>query len=427
MSVRDDQDDAALPDEGRTDGEEARLRVVLQEARAIWLPRQAQDETEAERRLMARVAAYESEQARRPRFAAGFWAPVGFVTAVAAAALVFSQPKSEIADGARASSSSTAVAEPARTAPRPTAPARLARVAGGDLQVNGVATRDNVAVKDGQTLETRGGIATFEAPGRSYWLLESGTAVEVSRAGALGGAIVLALEVGAVEAQVTPVAAGEAFAVDVDSVRVAVHGTHLRVARAERNGARITVDLTEGTILVGAPPKAGTTLGHQIVAPAHVEFLTSDLEGTLQVSHEASRVRAAVDPASIGQASDSRALVASDPPPESPPVTSLPTSVDATSGPGPRGTMPPIAKPLRATESIALAVRACADQTLHGGTGSVTISSVLTVDLRPDGGPRFATFEPPLAPDLQTCVANKVYAMRFTEPGPIRVPIELHR
>jgi hypothetical protein len=72
-------------------------------------------------------------------------------------------------------------------------------------------------------------------------------------------------------------------------------------------------------------------------------------------------------------------------------------------------------------------VRSCADETLHGAAGSVTISSLLTIDLKPDGGPLLAKFDPPLAPDLQACVAQKIFAMRFTEPGPLRIPIELHR
>ena len=125
------------------------------------------------------------------------------------------------------------------------------------------------------------------------------------RAGTRGGSIVLALRVGAVEAQVTPVAMGEAFAVDVDGVRVAVHGTHLRVARAERGGSWVVVDLSEGVISVGAPPKAGSTMGVLVTAPAHVEFSTTDVDRTLRVEHDPARVRAPVDPAAIGSAVDS--------------------------------------------------------------------------------------------------------------------------
>ena len=66
-----------------------------------------------------------------------------------------------------------------------------------------------------------------------------------------------ALDDGAFEAQVTPVPSGEAFAVDVATptsiVRIAVHGTHLRVARA---GTRVTVDLTEGVVSIGSVSEA---------------------------------------------------------------------------------------------------------------------------------------------------------------------------
>ena len=71
--------------------------------------------------------------------------------------------------------------------------------------------------------------ATVDRPGKLTLVLERGTRATITHS---QGALVLALDEGAVEAQVVPVPSGEAFAVDVGSSRVAVHGTHLRVARA---------------------------------------------------------------------------------------------------------------------------------------------------------------------------------------------------
>ena len=272
-------------------GEGGVLDRLVREARSAWVPpvKRGPGATdpldEAERKLFARIDAGEG-QARPPlRLVGGasFWRPVAVITAAAAAVVFFARPHGgEIAlDADRAPRSSSATEQEPIAAPqepaRPTAPAELSMVTGGgELRVD----HDRVvgrgaSLHDGETAEAQGGEALFAAPGRVAWLLETGTEVTVVRAGTSGGAIVLALAVGAVEAQVTPVPAGEAFAVDIDGVRVAVHGTHLRVAREKRGGTSVVVDLTEGVISVGAPPRAGATVGVLVTAPAHVEFSVS--------------------------------------------------------------------------------------------------------------------------------------------------------
>ena len=122
------------------------------------------------------------------------------------------------------------------------------------------------------------------------------------------------------EAQVAPVAAGEAFAVDVDGARVAVHGTHLRV---ERQGGHAIVDLREGVVSIGLPPKSGATYGDLVTAPAHIEFDVADPHGTLKVSHESSRVRAAI---SLDHPSDEPRRTTAPPPRPTPAPPSPPRS-----------------------------------------------------------------------------------------------------
>src|SRR5207237_528524 len=116
-----------------------------------------------------------------------------------------------------------------------------------------------------------------------------------ARVKSAGESLVLGLEEGAIEAQVTPVPTGEAFAVDIAAgsslVRVAVHGTHLRVAR---NGSHVVVDLTEGVVSIGAPPRTGSTYGTLVTAPSHVEFDAADLDHTLRIEHAPAAVRAPV-------------------------------------------------------------------------------------------------------------------------------------
>src|SRR5258708_4662206 len=81
-------------------------------------------------------------------------------------------------------------------------------------------------------------------------------------------------------------ATGEAFAVDVvnpdgTSSRIAVHGTHLRVAR---DGDHVVVDLSEGVVSIGAPARVGSTYGELVTAPAHAE-LTAGVSASLRVDH----------------------------------------------------------------------------------------------------------------------------------------------
>jgi hypothetical protein len=422
------------------------LAALTEEAKSLWVPRPESPDlaTEAERRLFASLDAHDAEVARRTVSggAVGFWGPVALIVAVAAGVALYSHPRGGgvASDGSAEPAGSVAPLD-VEVSTRPTAPAELASVSeGGELRVDGAKVGPaGLALRDGESLEARGGVASFVAPGRVAWLLESGTEVTALRSGTRGGSIVLGLRVGAVEAQVTPVPAGEAFAVDVDGVRVAVHGTHLRVARAERGGSWVVVDLSEGVISVGAPPKAGSTMGVLVTAPAHVEFSTTDVDHTLRVEHDPARVRAPVDPVSIGSRVDSLRATALEAPESAAQDTpdeksgdspATPRSTHPVSHPPPAAPVPAVVAPRAPPtpiERLATAVRNCADQTTHDANGSLTISSMMTVEVKADGSAGLAKFDPPLAPDLQACVANTVYAIHWGAPGALRIPIELHR
>lgn len=73
----------------------------------------------------------------------------------------------------------------------------------------------------------------------------------------------LRLDDGAVAADVVPVAGGEPYAVDVGERRVAVHGTHLVVARV---GDDIVVGVSEGLAVIGAADGSARTEGPEIKA-----------------------------------------------------------------------------------------------------------------------------------------------------------------
>lgn len=397
--------------EATTDGE--LLDALVAEARSDWHPATGADD--ADDKLFARIAA--DEAAARLRVVrgggSGIWAPVAAITAVAAGVAFFMHPPSANEEG-----------EPVAVAPA-ISPASLTSVTGsGVVRVDGVAV-ESASLREGQKVESSGGTATFVAPGRVDWVLESGSVVAIERLGGRGGAIVLGLSSGAVEAQVTPVPMGEAFAVDIDGVRVAVHGTHLRVAR---DRSHVVVDLSEGIISVGNPPKSGSTYGTLVTAPAHVEFSTEDVAGTLVVDHEQAHVRLPVDlamnvlppaPVAAAPAPALAPTIAVD----EPPVAALPPAITVPR-PSVASATPP--KPPSPTEIVMAAVQTCAEQTLRSGTVTIVVSSVLTVDVNSDGVARLASFNPPLAPDLQSCVGNAVYATHWSEAGAIRIPIELH-
>ena len=185
MTTSDDRDmKVKVP---RTDSE--LVDALVNEARAEWVPNSVSDDHE--QRLLARIAAAEADTRLRlvRGSGSGIWAPLAAITAVAAGVAFFMHPHG----GDVSSSDGDTVA--VRAAP---APASLMPITGaGVVRVDGVAVRA-ASLREGQKVESEGGVANFVAPGRVDWVLESGTVVAVERSGGHGGAIVLGLAMGAV-------------------------------------------------------------------------------------------------------------------------------------------------------------------------------------------------------------------------------------
>ena len=248
--------------------DESREDLGTREARAIdWdaLDRELFTRLDQERRL---------ERSRAVGRRAPAW---GVGAAVLAAAACFAL----IAGKTHPSRS---IEAPLAIAPRPP-PGPSWDPGSGELLIDGKPAATGATLRLGNVVETRGTSVTVDRPGKLAMILEAGTRATVTH---VQGSLVLALDTGAVEAQVVPVASGEAFAVDVMGSRVAVHGTHLRVAR---DGDRIAVDLNEGVVVLGPAPREGSTVGTLVTAPAHADFEAEGL-GALHVTHEASAVRA---------------------------------------------------------------------------------------------------------------------------------------
>jgi hypothetical protein len=292
--------------------------------------------------------------------------------------------------------------------------------AGGELLVDGKHAGEGTTLHLDDVLEARGSAATIERAGKLTMVLEAGSRATVTH---VQGALVLALAAGAVEAQVVPVPSGEAFAVDVDGARVAVHGTHLRVARV---GDHVSVDLNEGVVSLGPAPREGSTVGALVVAPAHAEFVPADAQGSLVVSHEASAVRA---PVALGPAPVAAPVVpvlAPNPAPKSGAVPPPPAvaGVAARPAPVPSASAPVTADP-NAAANLAAAIAACAVS--HPMPANVTgvIDTTLHLELDADGVVRSARFEPAVPPDVNACAAPAIYKARFGHSGSVDIPVNV--
>jgi hypothetical protein len=288
----------------------------------------------------------------------------------------------------------------------------------GDVWLAGEKAHAGTHTRAGETVNTHGAEALFESEGRVSWLLGNESRVRIERTTLAGSALVLALLEGTVEAQVTPVASGEAFAIDVEGVRIAVHGTHLRVAR---DGDLVIVDLSEGTVSIGAPPKVGSTYGTLVTAPAHVEFRAGALATSISIDHAAASVRSVTE---LNEVSDEGASIHVDR--RSSVAAAAPSSLPSWK-PTPRSSASPVAPNPLADSIVASAVRACATGGPHSNDVTITVSSTLTVDVRDDGFARLASFDPPLAPDIQACASRSIYSTRFASPGRHTISIALER
>jgi FecR-like protein len=338
----------------------------------------------------------------------GAWLLLGGVAAAAAAVAVFVQPGGH--QGA------------------PVSPVAVMSSAGdltlqkgaGEILVDGAKARAGAHARAGDTIGTRGAKAVFDAPGRVSWLLEDESKVTVERGA--GAPVVLALRQGALEAQVAPVASGEAFAVDVDGIRVAVHGTHLRVAR---DGDHVVVDLTEGVVSIGAPPKSGSTYGTLVTAPAHIEFHSDALGATLMVDHASSSVRRAADLDSVMDEETSASVT----PPSRPAEPRADDHIDRVAPAPQRPPSTAQARPMTAARNpnaesdLVSIVRACATAHQSSDLKVTPPDETATVTLYEDGKVKRVDFNPWPSPAIVACAKEKILELRFVDSAEHKIAI----
>jgi ferric-dicitrate binding protein FerR (iron transport regulator) len=303
---------------------------------------------------------------------------------------------------------------------------------GGRVFLRGSPVQQGAAIAVGDVIEARGGDAYVESPGRVRLIVENGSRVRVTKR---GGPLVVSLESGAVEADVNTVARGEAFAVDVDRARVAVHGTHFRVSRS---GGEAQIDLNEGVVVVGEAPRSGDVIGALVAAPAHVEFSLANVAASLTVDHDAAAVRprapwpgavaeaeptAVYGPRPVEHASDPAGARASLAPHV---VESRAASSSASAPMGAASSAAPStsAAPVAPEEAVSSAVRACMSDRPRADNVTVLVRTTLDLDVGDDGLVRGARFDPPVLPEVNTCAAPTIYRVRFPRGGSVSIPID---
>jgi ferric-dicitrate binding protein FerR (iron transport regulator) len=348
------------------DREMRALERVTREAREEPTPDLDWDRVEA--RLMKRVDAEKPAATPAP----GRWRVVAALAAAAVIALFVGNALQRA---------------PAPTARAPEAPAATgARVFGASGNVDGADLRA------GDGIVADGHAVTVDHPGRARWTLETAGRAVVADT---GDYLTIKLDSGALSAHVVPSSRPETFAVEVGGARVAVHGTAFRVERQVSGNLR--VEVSEGVVAVGPAGRPGHTEGWLLRRGDSGEFKANGKSGHVVRAETASASEPAAAPSE-----PSKAPVAVAPKPSKP------------LSPGERDLG-------KGVDTIESAVRSCygASATSAGGDAKsevrVRFTTELGVVVGPDGRVRDTRFEPPLAPQVMSCVKGAAAGVKFPE------------
>ncbi|WP_438023189.1 FecR domain-containing protein [Sorangium sp. So ce233] len=317
------------------------------------------------------------------------------------------------------------------------------------------------ALRPGDSIETAAYAVSFADVGSVRWTLLPNSRAVVRAVGAAGVGHVVALERGSVRADVVTRAPEEglveAFAVEVDGTRVAVHGTLFTVTRLD---GRVEVDVEHGTVAVGPAAYRGATTAHLLVGPSRGTFsLDGGRDARLlqrPAEHDSAPAVASPAPAppsalprpatagarpSSGPAAVAAAAAHEDepaapaassiaepiasPPTEPAPIAAAPSASEPAAVEPVPEPQPASAPPALTPASVQSTLSSCFARETAGGSSLIrrSIVSTLRVSVRPDGSVAGVRFDPPLRPALQAC-AEGLYRGRF-EGGPRQIEIPL--
>lgn len=406
--------------------DEARaLRVMVEELKAEPVPELPWEAIE--QRLMTRVA--ESEQGGRrgrtglSRVDSPLWRVVGLAAAAAAIAL-------GVSSGGRHEQASSPAREPRHVE------ASQVALAPGEAGARG--ERDLRALDKGDVIETADAPITFARAGLVAWTLAPHSTVRVRSMGDASSGVghTVALERGSIRAEVVPREPSEglveAFVVEAQRTRVAVHGTAFSVTL---EGDRAVVDVEHGAVAVGPIGHVGATTGHLLVGPTRASFSLDGARSAKFVPRDPTPepvVAAAPQPA---QAPQPEPVAAAPLPPaapvHAPQIQPIAPGRAAAPPPAPEPQPEPAvapaapAPPLLTVASVRARVDQCFRSTHDVGSSGVqlSVSSTLRVTLRPDGSVLSARFDPPLKPEMSSC-AGSIMSGRFAEGTPnVDIPV----
>jgi hypothetical protein len=233
-------------------------------------------------------------------------------------------------------------------------------------------------------------------------------------------AITVALASGSVHAEVVPHPPGEAFAVEVEGTRVAVHGTGFTVTR---NVDRVAVEVAHGSVVVGPTGHRGATQGFLLSGPGSGSFSLQGGVAASPVHAPAKGSRPAASPVVSAPAVAGARDTSSAGPASAGGALELPSSADLE-------TPARIAAEQAVTRSILAGVEACYERQVSSSGITFTVESSLALTILPTGVVREGLFNPPLSPTLLNCARDAVVSARFPGASTVRridVPVRLSR
>jgi hypothetical protein len=239
---------------------------------------------------------------------------------------------------------------------------------------------DGDAIAAGSPVDANANDVSVEHAGRAKWTLERGGHATVRSE---GGVVLVKLDRGALVARVVPSLRRETFVVEAAGTRVAVHGTAFRVALTKD---RVDVSVDEGVVLVGSREHPGS--GQSLTANQRSAFTLSGAPLTGELS--------AREPASP-RVADRRLTPSSNRPRDLPPQPSIDDVEKAMS------------------QVFELGAACFQSRTATANGVRVTASTTLTLRALPNGRLELSGLEPPLAPQVQSCLVEGIQKLAIAE------------
>jgi ferric-dicitrate binding protein FerR (iron transport regulator) len=261
----------------------------------------------------------------------------------------------------------------------------LIRQSAEALRQNG----DTLAV--GSRVEAGEREVSVDHAGRATWTLAPDSSALLAEK---GERIALHLERGSVLSRVVRSPKPETFVVEAANTRVAVHGTVFRVGLV---GARVLVDVQEGTVAVGP---AGAVPAFLLKAPARGDFAADGHSGS-------------IDGRPVTDAPAHR------PGPSRQPPSRMPSAPPPSSATAPAASAElPLEPSINDIEvGIARVVDVTSDcfsrhtQKLEGL--EITVHTALSLKISDSGAVSDVDFQPPLSPEAEACAAASIAQIAF--------------